>query len=55
MKGLDLLPGKVVRFSGQGKIPHMGWNRLMFHAADPLTAGLQEGHVYFVHSYQSIA
>lgn len=53
-EGLGLLPGKVVRLSGQGKIPHMGWNRLMFHEQSPLTEGLQEGHVYFVHSYKAL-
>jgi glutamine amidotransferase len=50
-RGLDLLPGRVVRFAGDYKIPHMGWNRLTFRKADPLFAGLREGHVYFVHSY----
>ena len=34
-EGLDILPGKVVRFApGELKVPHMGWNRLEFlHAA----------------------
>ncbi|MDO7908505.1 imidazole glycerol phosphate synthase subunit HisH [Paenibacillus sp. JX-17] len=52
-KGLGLLPGDVVRFAGGGyKVPHMGWNRLAFLQAEhPLLAGLDEGHVYFVHSY----
>jgi glutamine amidotransferase len=52
--GLDLLPGKVVRLNGQGKIPHMGWNRLTFHQPSPVLAGLEEGHVYFVHSYKAL-
>ncbi|ASS67862.1 MULTISPECIES: imidazole glycerol phosphate synthase subunit HisH [unclassified Paenibacillus] len=50
-EGLGLLPGRVVRFEGDYKIPHMGWNRLDFLQPSPLTAGLEEGHVYFVHSY----
>jgi len=50
-KGLDLLPGRVVRFQGSYKVPHMGWNRLAFGQTSPLFAGLAEGHVYFVHSY----
>lgn len=34
------------------KVPHMGWNRLEFlQPESPLLAGLEEGHVYFVHSY----
>ncbi|MEK8132557.1 imidazole glycerol phosphate synthase subunit HisH [Paenibacillus filicis] len=49
--GLNLLPGEVVRFQGEYKVPHMGWNRLAFHQESPLFAGLEEGHVYFVHSY----
>lgn len=50
-KGLNLLPGKVVRFQGEYKIPHMGWNRLIFQRQSPLLGGLEEGYVYFVHSY----
>ncbi|WNQ11026.1 imidazole glycerol phosphate synthase subunit HisH [Paenibacillus aurantius] len=52
-KGLDLLPGEVVRFQGDYKVPHMGWNRLAFKGQSPLLAGLEEGHVYFVHSYHA--
>lgn len=49
--GLGLLPGEVVRFSGPGKVPHMGWNRLRLLQPSPLFAGLSGGYVYFVHSY----
>lgn len=49
--GLGLFPGKVVRFTGPGKVPHMGWNRLRLLQPSPLFAGLSDGHVYFVHSY----
>lgn len=49
--GLDLLPGRVVKFQGDYKIPHMGWNRLSFLGEDPLLEEVEEGHVYFVHSY----
>ncbi|AZS13171.1 imidazole glycerol phosphate synthase subunit HisH [Paenibacillus lutimineralis] len=52
--GLGLLPGRAVRFSPESglKVPHMGWNRLQFKQPEhPLLAGLDEGHVYFVHSY----
>lgn len=52
--GLNLLPGKVVRFRGGYKIPHMGWNRLEFKQASPLFEGLEEGHVYFVHSFHAL-
>jgi len=53
-QGLDLLPGRVVRLNGQGKIPHMGWNRLTFHQPSPVLEGLEEGHVYFVHSFKAL-
>ncbi|MFC4098383.1 imidazole glycerol phosphate synthase subunit HisH [Paenibacillus xanthanilyticus] len=49
--GLALLPGKVVRFQGDYKVPHMGWNKLSFGQECQLLSGLSEGHVYFVHSY----
>lgn len=51
--GLDVLSGSVVRFDGGDyKVPHMGWNSLRFLQPEhPLFAGLEEGHVYFVHSY----
>lgn len=53
-EGLRILPGKVVRFSGDFKIPHMGWNKLSFLQEDsPLFRGLTEGHVYFVHSFHA--
>lgn len=52
-EGLNILPGSVVRFTGGDyKVPHMGWNSLQFNNPEhPLFAGLEEGHVYFVHSY----
>ena len=53
-KGLDILSGSVVRFAPRDgyKVPHMGWNKLSFRQPEsPLFEGLEEGHVYFVHSY----
>lgn len=53
-EGLGLLPGKVSRFQGEYKIPHMGWNKLSFlQGQSPLFSGLTEGHVYFVHSFHA--
>lgn len=52
--GLDILSGSVVRFAPRDgyKVPHMGWNKLSFRQPQsPLFEGLEEGHVYFVHSY----
>src|SRR5690606_14632184 len=50
-QGLNLLPGRVVRFQGDFNIPHMGWNHLTFTQFHPLLYGLEEGYAYFVHSY----
>lgn len=53
-EGLNLLPGQVIRFNGSFKIPHMGWNKLNFQQNDsPLFRGLEEGYVYFVHSFHA--
>jgi glutamine amidotransferase len=53
-QGLNLLPGRVVRFQGAYKIPHMGWNKLELKQDSPLFRGLDEGYVYFVHSYHAL-
>jgi glutamine amidotransferase len=53
-QGLDLLPGRVVRFQGKYKVPHMGWNELSFVQESPLFDGVQPGHVYFVHSFHAV-
>jgi len=53
-QGLNLLPGRVERFRGDFKVPHMGWNRLTFLRESPLTEGLDGGHAYFVHSYRVV-
>ena len=61
-KGLELLPGRVVRFRDDApdpaapgrrlKIPHMGWNRLRIERPAPILAGLPDApFFYFVHSY----
>ena len=53
-QGLGLLQGEVIRFKGDFKIPHMGWNKLKFLQDTPLFHNLSEGHVYFVHSYHAL-
>lgn len=52
-EGLGLLPGRVLRFQGEGiRVPHMGWNELEPQREHPLLAGVPAGaHAYFVHSY----
>jgi glutamine amidotransferase len=52
-KGLDIFPGKVVRFETSDlKIPHMGWNELNIKNNNPLLSGIPDkSYFYFVHSY----
>ncbi|WP_017756385.1 imidazole glycerol phosphate synthase subunit HisH [Calidifontibacillus oryziterrae] len=59
--GLQFLQGKIVRFSGTTasgesyKVPHMGWNKLNFHHPESaLLKSVEQGHVYFVHSYYAV-
>ncbi len=50
--GLGILPGHVVRFPPEVKIPHMGWNDLRFERPHPVLETVREGSFfYFVHSY----
>ena len=54
VRGLSLLPGKIVRFSSEYglKIPQIGWNSLNFPKKTKLFEGINTGsYVYFVHSY----
>ena len=56
-EGLGILAGHVTRFPQHHslKVPHMGWNRLQFVRASPLTEGLgDEPYAYFVHSYYCV-
>ncbi|MCP4649268.1 MAG: imidazole glycerol phosphate synthase subunit HisH [PVC group bacterium] len=61
-KGLNFIPGKVVRFRSNLKIPHMGWNTIekiqnknsVGAALAParILNGVKDGsYFYFVHSY----
>ena len=60
--GLDIVPGRVVRFTGPQyeqhgdypglKVPHIGWNSLKVLKQHPVVAGIpDEAMAYFVHSY----
>ncbi|MEF8830795.1 MAG: imidazole glycerol phosphate synthase subunit HisH [Halobacteriales archaeon] len=53
-RGLDLIPGENVRFRGDRKVPHMGWNRLSVERDHPLVEGVDGRHAYFVHSYYAV-
>lgn len=53
-EGLKIIPGKVKAFSrNMGlKIPHMGWNQVIFKKEVPIFNGIDDGSFfYFVHSY----
>jgi glutamine amidotransferase len=58
IEGLGLVPGRVVRFSPGGKVPHMGWNSIRKTDAGwacPLLDGVEDGaYFYFVHSYYPV-
>jgi len=54
IKGLGVVPGRVTRFNGRLKVPHMGWNSLSVKKEHPLLKDVAEGsYVYFVHSYRA--
>ena len=40
VEGLDLIPGRNVRFEGELKVPHMGWNELTVERDHPLVEGV---------------
>ncbi|MGP8337094.1 MAG: imidazole glycerol phosphate synthase subunit HisH [Methanosarcinaceae archaeon] len=52
-EGLDIVPGRVVRFPRTDlKVPHMGWNSITITQDHPFFKGVPDGtYVYFVHSY----
>ncbi len=54
VNGLSLIPGRNVRFSGERKVPHMGWNQLALERDHPVFEGVDGGHTYFVHSYYAV-
>lgn len=51
-RGLNLIPGRVVKFPVTKKVPHMGWNQVRLVGDSPLFNGLaDQSYFYFVHSY----
>lgn len=50
--GMGLIKGRVVRFKGAVKVPHMGWNAVRQKKDSRVFAGIKQGEFfYFVHSY----
>jgi len=56
-EGLDILPGRVVRFPHHLTVPHMGWNQVdPAEPPSPLLDGIPPAsHFYFAHSYHVVA
>ncbi len=55
-EGLGFLKGEVQFMQVDAKIPHMGWNELIFHQQHPLLKYINEkDFVYFVHSFMAEA
>jgi len=51
-RGLGVIPGRVVRFKHDLKIPHIGWNQVQIKRTAPYLDGIADGSwFYFVHSY----
>ena len=52
ISGLGLLSGRVKRFEGIFKVPHVGWSQLEIRRDSKLLAGVPpESFVYYCHSY----
>ena len=50
--GLGIITGRVRRFEGIFKVPHIGWNQLIIRPGSPVFRGVAEGSfVYYCHSY----
>ena len=43
VQGLDLVPGRNVRFAADQTVPHMGWNELRVEREHPLVDGVDSG------------
>lgn len=50
--GFGVLPGRVRRFEGIFKVPHLGWNQLAIERESSLMRDVEPGSfVYYCHSY----
>ncbi len=59
-QGLGLIPGRVVRFPEQFRVPHLGWNQVHYRCNEgqkkaALFSGIKnDSYFYFLHSYYCI-
>lgn len=52
VEGMGLMKGAVSRFTGDLKVPHMGWNSIEIVRDHPIFEGIENNaHFYFVHSF----
>jgi len=52
VEGLGVIRGRVARFQGNLKIPHMGWNSVDIVRQSPVLDAIPTGsYFYFVHSF----
>lgn len=52
LEGMGFIKGRVPRFTGNVKVPHMGWNSIEIVKEHPIFEGVEGGsHFYFVHSF----
>jgi glutamine amidotransferase len=51
--GLDWIAGTVQPLNAPGlRLPHIGWNEVIWRASDPIAAGLEDvPDFYFLHGY----
>lgn len=55
VKGFGMIPGKVVRFPKELKVPHLGWNTVLQKNNHPLWKGIPNAcFFYFAHSYYGV-
>jgi len=53
-KGLSLIEAEVKPILCEGKIPHMGFNKLSIKAFNALLNGIEDEEFYFMHSYEMV-
>lgn len=53
-KGLDLIEAEVKPMLCDGKIPHMGFNKISVKVPNILLEGLEDEEFYFMHSYELV-
>lgn len=49
-RGLGILKGRIERFEGVSRVPHLGWNELVFTNGEQV----EKRYVYFVHSFYGV-